>query len=90
MDVETERGSAQLDEFIDRQAAKVKEDRAGQEAANRREAELKRADERHTAQLHQENAVLWREHFIRMAESHRKLSEDYERRAEEICEEGAA
>ena len=88
MDTVTAEG--ELNRFLDRQAAKVKEDRAGQEHANRIEDELRAADERRTRQLHRENCALWYAHYIKLAESHRRISEDYERRAEALCQEGDA
>ncbi len=43
---------------------------------------------RYNAKLRRRNRAEWFSHFCGMAASHRKLSEDYERRAEELCEEG--
>ena len=80
----------QLNSFLDRQAAKVREDRAGQEHANALEAELKRGDQRRTRQLHEENAVLWREHFIRMARNHHDLAAEYAAKADALMEGDAA
>ncbi len=88
--MDTVTAEAELNRFLDRQAGKVKEDRAGQEAANRREAELKRADERHTAQLHRENRALWVEHFQRMARSHHDLAAEYAARADQLNGDDAA
>ena len=90
MDVAHMEAEAQLNGFIDRQAAKVKEDRAGQEHANRIEAELRAADERRTRQLHEENAVLWREHFIRMARNHHDLAAEYAAKADALNGDDAA
>ncbi len=90
MDTEIERSEAELNSFLDRQAAKVKEARAGQEHANRIEAELQLADARRTAQMHQENRALWYAHYCKMAESHARISQDYEARAEALCEGGDA
>ena len=64
--------------------------RTGAEHANALEALWRDSEQRRTAQLHKENRALWYVHFCRMAESHRKLSEDYEARAEALCQEGAA
>jgi hypothetical protein len=36
-----------------------------------------------------QNRALWFAYFCRQAEAHRKLSESYEARAEELCEGGA-
>jgi len=35
-------------------------------------------------------AALWFAHFCRMAANHARIAQDYERRAEELCEDGAA
>ena len=35
----------------------------------------------------QQNAAAWFEYFCRMADNHRALSEDYQRRAEELCQD---
>ena len=59
--------------------------------ANEREAELKRGDERRTAQLHQENRALWADHFQQMSSNHAKLAEEYRERAETLMSrKGAA
>ena len=43
---------------------------------------------RYNARRREQNRWEWVRFFDRMARSHRALSEDYERRAEELCEEG--
>ena len=58
--------------------------------ANRREAELRAVDERRTRQLHEENAVLWREHFIRMARNHHDLAAEYAAKADALNGDDAA
>ncbi len=91
MDIaQAEAAEAQLNGFLDRQASKVKEDRAGQQRANEQEATLRAADERRTAQLHKENRVLWREHFIRMARNHHDLAAEYAAKADELNGDDAA
>ncbi len=40
---------------------------------------------RYHARQRKERAALWFAHFCRMAENHARISEDYERRAEELC-----
>ena len=82
--MDTVSAEAELNRFLDRQAAKVKEDRAGQDAANRREAELKAADARHAAQLHRENRALWADHYRRMALNHHDLAAEYAAKADEL------
>ena len=43
---------------------------------------------RYHSRQRRETAALWFAHFCRMSENHARISEDYERRAEELCEEG--
>lgn len=86
MDVELEKASAQLDEFIERRA----QGRTGRDAANERARLLEESVARHHARKRRQNRAAWYEYFCRQAENHRKLSENYERRAEELCKEGAA
>ncbi len=45
---------------------------------------------RYHSRQRKENVAAWFAHFCRMAENHARISEDYERRAEELCKEGAA
>ncbi|MDP8952097.1 MAG: hypothetical protein M3N18_07660 [Actinomycetota bacterium] len=42
---------------------------------------------RHQERKRRENIAAWFAYFCRMADNHRALSEHYERRAEELCEE---
>ena len=58
--------------------------------ANKREAELRAADERRTAELHQENSALWREHFFRMARNHHDLAAEYAAKADALNGDDAA
>jgi hypothetical protein len=46
--------------------------------------------ERHNERLRRQNVAAWFAFFCRQADAHRKLSESYEARAEELCEEGEA
>lgn len=73
-----------LDRLIERRA----QGRTGRDAANERERLRKEGVERHNAQVRKEHRALWYAHFCRQAEAHRKLSEDYEARAEALCQEG--
>jgi len=43
---------------------------------------------RYHSRRRKEIAAAWFAHFCRMAENHARISEDYERRAEELCKEG--
>ncbi len=84
--MDTVTAEAELNRFLDRRAEKVQEQRARQQRANELEAELRTSDEPRIAQLHRENAALWYAHYCKLAESHRRISEDYEARAEALCE----
>jgi hypothetical protein len=44
----------------------------------------------HAEQRRERNRWEWVRYFERMAENHARISEDYRRRAEELCERGAA
>ncbi len=88
MDTEIERSEAELNSFLDRQAAKVAETRAGQEWANQVEAELKRGDERRAAQMREQNRWEWVRHFERLARNHAAISEMYASRAEKLIQRG--
>ena len=68
-------------------SATVQESR---QQANRHEAALRAADERRTRQLHEENSVLWRDHFIRMARNHHSLAAEYAARADQLNGDDAA
>jgi cobyric acid synthase len=74
---------AQLDTFISRRAEK-------NGAARAEEMVWKSGVKRHNARRRKEARAAWFAHFCRMAENHARISEDYERRAEELCKEGAA
>ena len=40
---------------------------------------------RHHAAITRRNRAAWFAHFCNMAESHARIAQDYERRAEELC-----
>ncbi len=40
---------------------------------------------RHHAAIRRHNRAAWFAHFCSMAESHARIAQDYERRAEELC-----
>ena len=48
------------------------------------------SERRYDARRRRKNRALWFAHFCRMADSHARIAQDYERRAEALCEEGAA
>lgn len=73
---------AELDRFIDRRASEAK-------SGTQRTEEMawKASVRRYNAARHKEIRAEWFAFFSRQAEAHRKLSEDYERRAEALCED---
>ena len=42
---------------------------------------------RHHAAITRRNRAAWFAHFCNMAQSHARIAQDYERRAEELCDE---
>jgi len=81
-----ERVDKELTAFIekrDRQRRKAEGERSLEEA-------WMESERRYDDRRRRRNRALWFAHFCRMAASHARLAEDYERRAEELCEEGAA
>ena len=88
--MDTVSAEAELNRFLDRQASKVQEDRAGQQAANRRAAELKRVEQQRTTRMHQENKALWHAHYIRMAHTHHDLAAEYAAKADQLNGDDAA
>ena len=60
------------------------------EGERRAEEAWAESERRYGGRRRREYRALWFAHFCRMADSHARISEDYERRAEELCEEGAA
>ena len=86
-----EAAERQIDAFIERQAEKrIRENgrTASQDAASAREALWAMSVERYNEHRRRQIRAAWFSHFCLMAENHRALSEHYERRAEELCEEG--
>ncbi len=75
--------TAQIDAFIERRAEKNGRERAEEMA-------WKSSARAHNARHRKEARAAWFAHFCRMAENHARIAQDYERRAEELCEEGTA
>ncbi len=78
-----EAAEAELNRFIDRRAEK-------NGAAGAEEMAWKSSVRAHNARQRKQARAAWFAHFCRMAENHARISEDYERRAEQLCEEGTA
>jgi hypothetical protein len=60
------------------------------EGEHRIEEAWMESERRYYARRRRQNRALWFAHFCHMAASHAQLAQDYERRAEELCEEGTA
>jgi hypothetical protein len=58
--------------------------------ADEREELWMESTRRFHARRREENRWAWIRHFDRMAANHAKLSEDYQRRAEKLCEPNEA
>jgi hypothetical protein len=58
--------------------------------ADEREELWKSSVRAHHKAIRRRNRAAWFAHFCRMADNHARISRDYERRAEELCQEGAA
>ncbi len=82
--VRIEAAEKQLNNLLDRAAAKVKEDRPGQDAANLEAARLRAEDRRKAEELRQQNRLLWISHYRRLAFASLKDARDYRRRARRL------
>jgi hypothetical protein len=76
-----------LSEVVDAELDRMIEKRARREH-NPEEMAWKSSVKRYNARQRKEIAALWFAHFCRMAANHARISEDYERRAEDLCKEG--
>jgi hypothetical protein len=73
----------ELEAFIERRSRQSGEERP-------EEVLYAQSVRRYHSRQSREIAAAWFAHFCRMAENHAKISEDYERRAEQLCQEGTA
>jgi hypothetical protein len=65
-------------------------ERGGMTTAEReREAVWEKSVRRNRERRRREIRAEWFAHFCRMADNHARISQDYQRRAEEFCKEGA-
>jgi hypothetical protein len=78
----TEAVDADLDRLISRRASTD-----NREDPIEREESWKMSVRAHHEKIRERNRWEWVRFFDRMAESHARISEDYERRAEELCSE---
>jgi hypothetical protein len=76
----------ELDSFITRRDYQ----RRRSEGERPEEALWRASERRHRERQRREIRALWYAHFRKMAANHARIAADYERRAEELCEEGAA
>ncbi len=82
LDLELERASASINELIERRAAE-------RQRANW-EADLwKNSEERLRARERERNRAAWYGYYSRLADAHAELSEEFARRAEQLCETGS-
>jgi hypothetical protein len=77
---------AELDAFIARQDTQ----RRHAEGERPEEALWRASERRYQERQRREIRALWYAYFCKMASNHTRIAADYERRAEELCEEGAA
>ncbi len=76
----TDSVDAELDRLISRRASTDH-----REDPQTREELWKMSVRRHHAAIRRRNRAAWFAHFCNMAESHARIAQDYERRAEELC-----
>ena len=57
--------------------------------ADEREELWKASVRAHHVRRRREARALWFAHFCQMADNHARIAQDYERRAEELCRDGA-
>ena len=81
-----EKVELELDAFV----AKRDAQRRRTEGERPSEAPWRQSERLSDERRRSENRWEWVRFFDRMAASHASLAKDYERRAEELCEEGAA
>ena len=88
--MDTVNAEAELNRFLDRQAGKVAEERAGQEHANALE-QMRRDQERRHAEQHREyNRNLWICYFRTLARNHARLAQEHEAKAQKLEGDDAA
>ena len=72
-----------IDRLIEKRAKGAKKE-------NAEEMMWKASVRRYHEAARRKNQAAWYAHFCRMAENHARIAQDYERRAEALCEEGSA
>lgn len=72
-----------IERLIEKRAAK------GEVDPDTAEALWQSSVRRYQERVRQQNVAAWFAYFCSQAEAHRKLSQDYEARAEALCQEGA-
>lgn len=78
-----------VDAVRDREISRLIEKRAEVGDPEALEETWKRSAVRHQEKIRRQNRWEWVRFFDRMAASHARLAEDYERRANELCESEA-
>ena len=79
-----ERVEGELDAFI----AKRDKERRKHEGTRPEEALYAESSRRYQERRRRQNVAAWFGFYCRMADNHAALAQEYERRAEELCEEG--
>ena len=74
----------ELDRLISRRASTDQ-----RTSADEKEDLWKASVRAHRAKTRRRNRAAWFAHFCQMADNHARISRDYQRRAEELCQEGA-
>jgi hypothetical protein len=85
-----EAAERQIDAFIQRRAEqRLRENgrTASQDAATAREALWGSSVRRYKERQRRQSVAAWFGFYCRMADNHAALAEDYQRRAEELCED---
>jgi hypothetical protein len=80
---------AQRTEMVEAELTKLieKRSRNGEQDPEEREEFWKESVKAYHERRRRQNVAAWFTYFCRQADAHRKLSESYEARAEELCEE---
>jgi hypothetical protein len=82
-----------MTDVVDQELEKLITRRASSDtrtAADEREELWKASVRRHHEAVRRRNRAAWFAHFCEMAAAHAGIAQDYERRAEALCEDGAA
>jgi hypothetical protein len=79
-----------MTDVVDQELEKLISKRASTDtrtAADEREELWKASVRAHHAKIRRRNRAAWFAHFCQMADNHARISRDYQRRAEELCQD---